>query len=76
MNLCSILLSGYCFFLLAAEVLRGKFAFQGYVVSDEGAIENIDLQHHYTKTHLETAVGERWCFLLQCPVIRHLDGSK
>ncbi|XP_026690372.2 uncharacterized protein LOC100182860 [Ciona intestinalis] len=35
--------------------LRKKFHFNGYVVSDENALENIDVYFNFTKSKLETA---------------------
>jgi len=45
-------------FLIAADVLRNTFGFDGYVVSDEGAIEHVDVFFRYTKSPLDTAVGK------------------
>ncbi|XP_035663483.1 probable beta-D-xylosidase 6 [Branchiostoma floridae] len=42
---------------LLTDILRDSWGFHGYVVSDEGAVENIMVQHHYTKTFEETAAA-------------------
>jgi beta-glucosidase len=34
---------------LVTDVLRGKWGFEGYVVSDEGAVTNIFSEHHYVE---------------------------
>ncbi|XP_022099649.1 probable beta-D-xylosidase 2 [Acanthaster planci] len=39
------------------DILRDQFGFEGYVVSDELAVEFIRLAHRYTNTSLETAVA-------------------
>ncbi|XP_063810461.1 uncharacterized protein LOC135035884 isoform X2 [Pseudophryne corroboree] len=43
--------------ILLTDILRSEWGFEGYVVSDEGAIENIMEQHKYTSSFLETAVA-------------------
>lgn len=41
---------------LLTDILRGELDFKGYVVSDEGAIEHIDVYFNYTKTPMDTAI--------------------
>ncbi|MBQ3006270.1 MAG: glycoside hydrolase family 3 C-terminal domain-containing protein [Clostridia bacterium] len=40
---------------LLREVLRGKWNFDGYVVSDCGALRDIYAEHHFTETKAEAA---------------------
>lgn len=40
---------------LLQDQLRGKWGFQGYVVSDCGAVVNIFQNHHFTKTQAEAS---------------------
>ncbi len=40
---------------LLKEVLRGKWGFDGYVVSDCGALKDIYAEHHFTETKAEAA---------------------
>ncbi|XP_071794783.1 uncharacterized protein [Asterias amurensis] len=39
------------------DILRTEFGFQGYVVSDQKAVEYVLTKHKYTQTALETAVA-------------------
>ncbi|CAI8019306.1 Xylan 1,4-beta-xylosidase [Geodia barretti] len=40
---------------LLTDILRNEWGFKGYVVSDQGAIENIMSAHHYTNSTVATA---------------------
>ncbi|CAB3982823.1 probable beta-D-xylosidase 5 [Paramuricea clavata] len=42
---------------LLTDILRTKWKFKGYVISDEGALEFILFFHKYTKTKVETAAA-------------------
>ncbi|XP_039271814.2 uncharacterized protein LOC120346201 [Styela clava] len=42
---------------LLTDILRNELGFTGYVVSDEGAIEHIDLFFNYTSNSTETAIA-------------------
>lgn len=42
---------------LLTDILRTEWGFPGYVVSDEGAIEFILVQHKYTTSFLDTAIA-------------------
>lgn len=39
---------------LLQEILRGKWAFEGHVVSDFGALEDVHEHHHYTEDAAQT----------------------
>ncbi|XP_077988489.1 uncharacterized protein LOC144442990 [Glandiceps talaboti] len=41
---------------LLIDILRKEWNFSGYIISDEGAIENIYQKHHYAKDALETTI--------------------
>lgn len=43
--------------LLLIDILREEWNFTGYVVSDEGAIENQITYHHYYNNTLDAAAG-------------------
>ena len=40
---------------LLVDVLKNKWGFKGYMVSDDGSIADINLGHHYTKDETESA---------------------
>ncbi|KAK7480737.1 hypothetical protein BaRGS_00027998 [Batillaria attramentaria] len=42
---------------LLTDVLRGEWNFTGYIVSDEGAIENIIYLHHYLNNTVDTVAA-------------------
>ncbi|XP_046571820.1 probable beta-D-xylosidase 7 [Haliotis rubra] len=42
---------------LLTDILRGEWGFQGYVVSDQGAIENIIGSHHYFNNTVDTVAA-------------------
>ena len=42
---------------LLTEVLRAEWGFQGYVVSDEGALEFIMFNHEYINNTMDTAIA-------------------
>lgn len=43
--------------LVLRDILRGEWNFSGYVVSDEGAIENQITFHHYYNNTVDAAAG-------------------
>ncbi|KAI8783286.1 beta-D-xylosidase 2 isoform X1 [Biomphalaria glabrata] len=42
---------------LLTDIARTDWGFKGYVISDEGAIENIWTQHHYTNNSVDTVAA-------------------
>lgn len=42
---------------LLTDILRGEWGFKGYVISDEGAIEDIMDNHNYTSSIPDTAAA-------------------
>ncbi|KAK6968353.1 beta-D-xylosidase 2 isoform X2 [Biomphalaria glabrata] len=40
---------------LLTDILRTEWGFRGYVISDQGAVENIWVEHHYTNNSEDTA---------------------
>ncbi|XP_067675255.1 uncharacterized protein [Haliotis asinina] len=42
---------------LLTDILRTEWGFKGYVISDEGAIENIISQHHYLNNTVDTVAA-------------------
>ncbi|KAH9492162.1 Beta-D-xylosidase 1 [Bulinus truncatus] len=42
---------------LLTDILRTEWGFKGYVISDQGAVENIMTQHHYTNNVVDTAAA-------------------
>ncbi|CAL1542780.1 unnamed protein product [Lymnaea stagnalis] len=40
---------------LLTDITRTEWGFKGYVISDQGAIENIQTAHHYTNNSVDTA---------------------
>lgn len=42
---------------LLTDILRNEWNFKGYVVSDQGALENIYTQHHYTDGLLNASIA-------------------
>ena len=42
---------------LLTRILRDEWKFDGYVVSDQSAIENIITDHHYLNTSAQTAAA-------------------
>lgn len=42
---------------LLTDILRKEWGFNGYVISDEAAIENIFVYHHYTSSIVDTVAA-------------------
>ena len=42
---------------LLTDIARKEWGFQGYIVSDDGAIPDIVSQHHYMKTDVEATAA-------------------
>lgn len=42
---------------LLTDILRGEWGFRGYVISDQGAVENIISQHHYVSDNVDAAAA-------------------
>ena len=42
---------------LLTEILRENWMFNGYVISDEEAVENLVLFHHYVNTSMEATIA-------------------
>ncbi|XP_064594471.1 uncharacterized protein LOC135461355 [Liolophura sinensis] len=42
---------------LLTEILREEWGFRGYVISDQGAVENIISQHHYVSNNVDAATA-------------------
>ena len=67
---------------LLTDILRKELGFKGYVISDEGAVENIIERHHFLKTKVDTVAAcvNAGCNLelssnLTDAVFMHLGGS-